>query len=491
MLRTVKSKFIFFSIFLVLLTTVIPVYFLITQLHANFEARSILMLDTTLDIVRYGLKFTMMSGRNDDLQNVITDFSKKTGIYHIRIFNPEGKINFATDENEIDKDISAVSSHKINYKNLYEKVITLERHSNVYSSTEPIFNETPCQSCHTDQKIIAYLDIDTELTSPEVKFYTGSLHMYFLGLAVLIILLFGLYLIFNKLINSPLKKLISALDNVQLGNLNEKIDLNSSDEIGSVYKHFNDMTEKLKKSRDEIEKMHLEELQRLNRLKTIGELTSQTAHEVNNHIGIIMTRTDYLNLEIQNIPELSKYKEDLQVLIDQTTKISGITGNILRYSRKKAVELSEIDLRKIITDFTSVYSPLLIKQNIELIANPGNEDAVIFGDPVQIDQILTNLVMNAVDAINKNGKVIIEINASGKKEILLTVHDDGPGITEDNLNEIFSPFFTTKSTQSNTGWGLYIVKKICESHGAKIICESDEKSGTTFTITFNKIKKGK
>lgn len=489
MFRTVKSKFIFFSIFLVLLTTVIPVYFLVTQLHANFEARSVLMLDTTMDIVRYGLKFTMMSGHNEDLQNVITDFSKKTGIYHIRIFNSEGKINFATDENEIDKNITAVSTHEIDYKNLYNKVITLEQQNNIYSSTEPIFNETPCQSCHKDKNIIAFLDIDTQLTSPEVKFYTGSLHMYFLGLAVLIVLLVGLYLIFNKFINSPLKRLVGALDNVQLGNLDEKIDLNSNDEIGIVYKHFNDMTEKLKRSRDEIEKMHLEELQRLNRLKTLGELTSQTAHEVNNHIGIIMTRTDYLNLEIQNIPELSKYKEDLQVLIDQTTKISEITGNILRYSRKKAAELKEVDLRKIISDFVTIYSPLLIKQNIELLVNPGNEDAVIIGDPIQIDQILTNLVMNAVDAISNNGKISIVIDASDKTEIKLIVNDNGPGIDINNLNEIFSPFFTTKNTQNNSGWGLYIVKKICESHNAKIICESDKKYGTTFTITFNKIEK--
>ena len=486
MFNSVKSKFIFFSVFLILLTTGIPVYFLITQLHANFEARSIIMLDTTLDIVRYGLKFTMMSGHNEDLQNLINYFSKKTGIYNIRIFDTNGRINFATDKNEINKNISMISTHKINYDNIEKKVITLEQSNNIYTSTEPIFNEEACQSCHHEKKIIAFLDIDTQLTSPEIKFYTGSLHMFFLGLAVIIVLLIGLYLIFNKFINSPLKRLVSALDNVQVGNLNEKIHTNSNDEIGIVFKHFNDMTEKLKSSREKIEKMHLEELQRLNRLKTLGELTSQTAHEINNHIGIIMARADYLNLETKNVPGLSKYNEDLQVLMDQTTRISDITGNILKYSRKKTTELKEIDIVKIIREFTNIYSPLLLKQEIELSTNFQSNKAKIIGDPIQIDQILTNLVMNAVDAIGNNGKIKMEIFDPDNDNLSLIVSDNGPGISANNLNEIFTPFFSTKSSQNNSGLGLYIVKKICENHNATIKCDSDGKTGTIFTITFNK-----
>ncbi|MEJ2506892.1 MAG: ATP-binding protein [Ignavibacteriaceae bacterium] len=274
-----------------------------------------------------------------------------------------------------------------------------------------------------------------------------------------------------------------------MGNLDEKIEINSNDEIGIVYKHFNDMTEKLKTSTDKIEQMHLEELQRLNRLKTLGELTSQTAHEVNNHIAIIMARADYLNLESKNIPELAKYNEDLQVLIDQTTKISEITGNILKYSRKKATELKEIDLIKTIDEFVTVYTPLLLKKNIKLITNCNLRKATIVGDSIQINQILTNLVMNAVDAIGNKGKIEFEIVENGTGKISLIINDDGPGISTNNLNEIFTPFFTTKSSQNNTGLGLYIVKKICENHSAEIRCESDRKRGTSFIISFNKIKK--
>jgi len=286
-----------------------------------------------------------------------------------------------------------------------------------------------------------------------------------------------------------LKRLANALDNVQLGNLDEKIDINSNDEIGIVYKHFNDMTEKLKTSTDKIEQMHLEELQRLNRLKTLGELTSQTAHEVNNHIAVIMARADYLSLESKNIPALAKYSEDLQVLIDQTTKISKVTGNILKYSRKKSTELQNIDLIKIIDEFVTVYSSLLLKKNIKLSTSTNLRNAIIVGDSIQVNQILTNLVMNAVDAIGNKGRIEIEVAESGTDKISLTINDDGPGISAENLNEIFSPFFTTKSSQNNTGLGLYIVKKICENHKAEIRCESDEKTGTSFKITFNKIKK--
>jgi len=90
MFKSVKSKFIFFSIFLIFLTTVIPMYFLISQFRANFKDRSIVMLETTLDIIRYGLNFAMMSGHQEDLQKMINELSQKESIYRIRIFDTNG-----------------------------------------------------------------------------------------------------------------------------------------------------------------------------------------------------------------------------------------------------------------------------------------------------------------------------------------------------------------------------------------------------------------
>ena len=196
MLKTIKSKFIFFSIFLIILTTVVPMYYLIKQARRNFEDRSIVMLNTTLDVVRYSLKYAMMTGHPKDLQNVIHEISLKEGIHHIRIYNKEGIIRFASITSEINKKISVIEPYHTDYEQAGTKIISLESGTTIYSTTEPLKNDKLCQSCHDEKGIIAYLDIDTNLTSAETNFYTGSFHMIFLGWAVVFILFIGLYFIF-------------------------------------------------------------------------------------------------------------------------------------------------------------------------------------------------------------------------------------------------------------------------------------------------------
>jgi signal transduction histidine kinase len=484
MLKSIKSKFIFFSVALILLTTVLPISFLIGQLRENFEDRSIVMLNTTMEVVRYGLKFAMMSGKQEDLENVINELSRKEGIYHIRIFDSEGIINLSSNASEINKKLSTLAPHHIDPTYMSGRVITRDSGEKIYSSTEPIINEKPCQSCHQQKGAIAYLDVDTNLTLAENEFYTGSLHMIFLGGLVILFLIIGLYFIFYKFINLPLQNLVVALDVVESGNLDVRLNVNGNDEMNLVYKHFNAMTYKIRSSRDKIEQMHLDELQRLNRLNTLGELTSQTAHEVNNHIAIMMARTDYLDMEAKKTPALMKYSEDFDVLQDQVSKISSITGNILKYSRKQTPELEEINLGSIFDEIEEVFKPMLLKRDIKLKSEVKLDEGFIKGDSVQLHQVITNLINNASEAIVKGGEIKISLFKDESDRLSLQVKDNGPGINKDIIEEIFSPFFTTKAKENNTGLGLYIVKKICEHHNAEIFCSSEQNKGTTFTIKF-------
>jgi signal transduction histidine kinase len=411
------------------------------------------MLDTSLDVVRYGLKYAMMTGKQADLQTVINDISQKEGVYNIRIFNSEGVIKFASIPEEINKNIKALAPHHFDFRkpesNL--KVISDKSGKKIYSNTEPLFNEGLCQSCHKEDGIIAYLDIDTDLTSAETKFYTGSVHMIFLGWAVLLVLLVGLYFIFNRFINAPLQQLMVALNKVEGGDINVSLTVNRDDEIGTVNKHFNAMTYKLRSSKEQIEQLHLEEL-----------------------------------LEFQKYPQLLKYSEDLEVLLDQSSKISEINGNILKYSKKSKIEYDDVNLGDVLKEFTNIYTPLLLKKNIRLITDINIDGATINGNSIQVNQILTNLVTNAADELSDNGEISISLSGNNENKVVLEVKDNGPGIGESLLEEIFSPFFTTKTKKDNTGLGLYIVKKICEQHEAAIICESKTNSGTSFKITFNK-----
>jgi len=199
-----------------------------------------------------------------------------------------------------------------------------------------------------------------------------------------------------------------------------------------------------------------------------------------------MSRTEYLELESEKDIQLSKYKDDLKSLLKQINNISAITKNILKYSKKDTKEFKEIDLLEITDGIIQLVKPVFKKKNIQLINKSVPKKYFIQADELQIKQIITNLINNSADAITKNGVIEISIEENTEGQIVLSVKDNGQGIKQELKEEIFSPFFTTKNLENRTGLGLYIIKKICDSHKAKIEVISKENKGASFIITFNK-----
>ena len=487
MIKTIKTKFILSTILFILLVVGIPLTFLMNQFAENFHQRSTIMLDATMDMLRYGLDNAMMRGSNKNVQGIVDEISAYDNIDHIRIFNKSGVITYATRVKEVGENFEKVAPGHLNPKIFdgLQRRIKLLKDKHAYSAFGVIKNEARCRGCHGSDPVIAYLDVDSHLTEAEIYFYTGSVHILFLAVAIIVVLAVGFIIFFEKLINNPLKKFLSAFDEVEKGNLNIRFKSNKDDEFGTLEKNFDHMVSEIQNSRNEIEDLHFKQLQHTHKLATIGELTTEMAHEINNHAAIIMTRADYLQLEAENNPNLKKYEEDFDVLLDQTVKVSKITSNILKHSKKTEKEFSEINLKKVIEDSLQIFDPILKKKNINLIKEFDANEAQILGDANHLDQVLTNLINNAIDSLSEKGelKIILEKNSDGKTQV--TVSDNGEGIDSKILDQIFSPFFTTKEKDKGTGLGLYIVKNICKNHNAVIKCKSEKGKGTSFIITFN------
>lgn len=487
MFKTIRSKFIFTSVLFVILSAGIPIYILIHQFSENFNQRSLRMLNTTTKLLRYELYNQMMQGSNKNIQDITTTLGNLENIEHLRIFSENGVVKYSSKESELGKKLSEIDPKHIISANLNNTSIRLINGVDRYSLTEPIFNESRCQPCHGVTKTnLAYLDLDTDLTKAETIFFTGTIHMIFLGSAVILILSIGLYFIFTYFINKPLGSLNSALKCVEAGDLDIEIPPKKYDEIGKVYTRFNLMTKKLKSSKEEIEELHFEQLQRADRLTTIGELTSQVAHEVNNHAAVIMSRADYLELEVSKQPDLKIYNEDFKTILDQTNKISEITKNLLKHTKQTPTTRNKIDLVTTISHSIFVLKPLMKKKGIKCTFNSEVESSVVNADELQIEQVMTNLILNAVDAINDEGLIEVLIRSNNEKALTVFVQDNGTGIKPDAIDKIFSPFYTSKPQGKGTGLGLYIVKNICNSHGIDIKCNSDYGKSTTFQLEFNR-----
>ncbi len=490
MLKTINSKFIVFTIIFIILSVGIPTMFLLSQFQANFHQRSIVMLQSTIDVVNSCLRNAMLLGRQKHLPTILENISNNEGVDHIRIFGKDGKIHFSANSAEVGRNIYKIAPGHVSAQLTEDRQTFINEVDRTYSVTSAIINEKICKDCHTDDgNIIAYVDVDTDLTQAEVNFETGSVHMSFLAAAIILILFIGFYLIFNHFINKPLGRFKKALDEVDKGNLNVQLPAKKSDEIGVLEGHFNTMVSNLQTSNQKIDEMHFEQLQRADKLVTLGELAAEMAHEINNPAGIIMTRADYIQMGISDNPDLKKYDEDLDVVINQVNKISKITGSMLKYSKKLPKEFDEVNLELITEESLTVLGPRLAKNNIQVERHFKSDQPLILADPIQMEQVCTNLVNNAVDAMEKDGNLTIGIEDIDSKHILWTIKDNGVGMGEDTREQIFNPFFTTKDANKGTGLGLYIVKNICKNHNAEIECISQPKNGTIFNIIFHKIIK--
>lgn len=489
MFKTIKSKFIILSILFITLSVGIPLHFLVKQFKQNFEQRSELLLSTTLDMLYYGLDNAMMLGANKDIELIIKQINSLSQISHIRIFKEDGTILYSNDTAEVGKNLHILYPNHIveQFNRSNKREIKIDEQRRAYAAFEPILNKEKCQTCHTEENVIAYLDVDSHLTQAEINFYTGTFHLIFLGIAVIVLLVIGFIFLFNHFINNHIQLFIKALTKVEEGNLDTRLPDKRNDEFGVLNRHFNSMVSEIQSSREQIEELHFEQLRHFKKLVTVGELTAQMAHEINNYIAIIFSRTDYLLLEALKLDTLNKFKPDLEVIQNQISKVSKITGNVLRHSKKLSTTISMIDLVSTVNQSLQILEPFLPKKKISLNKIYQIDEAVIQGDPQQVEELIINLVNNAIDAIQYDGKIDINI-FENESHYKLWIADNGSGINPDILKNIFSPFFTTKEEGRGTGLGLYIVNNICKNHKAEISVESKINDGTKFIISFPKVK---
>jgi two-component system, NtrC family, sensor histidine kinase HydH len=230
----------------------------------------------------------------------------------------------------------------------------------------------------------------------------------------------------------------------------------------------------LSRKREELEKALIER----EKLSLIGEMATILAHEIRNPLGSIKGFAQYLREQGRGEKTQDKVlaMQYLDIIISESRRIEALTGDLLSYARQEDVKREHFGLRDIVQE--ALFS-LDIPQRISLHVDiPG--DALIFSDKAKMRQILTNLLLNAVDSVEESGT--IRISAIKDKEgITIQVMDTGTGIDEEAMDKIFRPFYTTKT--KGTGLGLSIVERFVRALGGRIRVESVPGSGSTFSVT--------
>jgi two-component system, cell cycle sensor histidine kinase and response regulator CckA len=228
------------------------------------------------------------------------------------------------------------------------------------------------------------------------------------------------------------------------------------------------------------------------KMEAIGRLAGGVAHDFNNLLGVILGRTD---LMLENIDADHPLRADLISIQDATERSAALTRQLLAFARKQPVAPRALDLNETVEGMLKMLRRL-IGEDIALIWKPGSELAEVTIDPSQVDQILANLCVNARDAIQGVGRIVIEtahveLDSTGYLEhagcalgeyVMLAVSDSGCGMSVEVRERIFEPFFTTKSVGEGSGLGLSTVYGIVRQNGGTIYVDSNLGGGTTFRI---------
>ena len=222
-------------------------------------------------------------------------------------------------------------------------------------------------------------------------------------------------------------------------------------------------------------------LKQSEKLASMGQLSAGIAHELNNPLGII---TMYSNILLEESNENNPLRNDLQLIVEQADRCKKIVGGLLNFARKNQVHLRETDIDKFVQ--RSLES-VIIPENIEVVYTNNLTDLLVEIDTDQWMQVLTNIEKNAIEAMTK-GEGILSVTLEGtENEIEFLIKDTGIGISEEDLDKIFTPFFTTKPLGKGTGLGLPLIYGIVKMHRGQISVESNNNpekgpTGTKFII---------
>ena len=225
-----------------------------------------------------------------------------------------------------------------------------------------------------------------------------------------------------------------------------------------------------------------ETLQQSEKLSSIGLLAAGVAHEVNTPLTGVSSYTQML---LGMIPETDPKHALLEKMQRQTDRASNIVGNLLNFSRTgNVIELAEVDINKLLDDTLQLLEPQLRKSNVEIVKLYSPDPPKVYGNGGKLQQVFTNLILNARDAMYGGGKITLTTSLRDDNEVYVEVADTGEGISEENLNKIFDPFFTTKGVGNGTGLGLAVSYGIIQEHAGTIAVASEQGSGATFKLSF-------
>jgi signal transduction histidine kinase len=301
------------------------------------------------------------------------------------------------------------------------------------------------------------------------------------------VFILGMVTIFARRITRPLKELSHTADLIaNTKNFSLTAHSASNDEVGRLADAFNRMIAEVRQHVNRVGQME-DDLSRADRLSALGELSAGMAHEVKNPLGIIKSSAELLSSKLTHDESLGKLATDIT---EELARLEKFLDTFLQFAKPMPPQIEKCRVNAIIEKALPLLSRHMENAKIELIKKTSMELPSVYTDSNQINQVLVNIIINAVQAMPEGGTLTITTAASVEfppfdptrqmKVVIINITDTGRGIDKAHKDKVFNPFFSTK--ENGTGLGLTIVHRIIENLGGWVRIENVKPHGTAFNI---------
>ncbi|MCF8233371.1 MAG: hypothetical protein K9G67_04330 [Bacteroidales bacterium] len=484
-------------------------------------------------IVEGALYQSMLKNDKSSLQNTLDVIHAMPGIDEVNMYDSQDNLAYSTfiydSANQIHPNCKAChndmqsmfplkeKSYKIIDKESACKMTTGGNGHRQLLIRSPIFNERSCYtaSCHAHnqtEQVLGSLIIKVPLEELD-KAVSDSTQDFFVLASVSTLLLVGSLILFTrKKIKHPLNAIISASEAVSKGDRSKRLDIKPGllEDIRMVSMAFNNMLDNLDKANKELEnwshqleykvQKKSEELSKIQnelihveRIASLGKLSSSVAHEINNPLSGVLTYTklvhkqlDKMNLDDKTSESMLKY---LRIIETETKRCGDIVKGLLDFSKKDQKNFENRSLHKILNETFNLMAHQMKMADVYFYKELLAENDAVYCNENQIKQACVAILVNASEAISEKGEILMKTTNPDKTHIRLDISDNGSGIAPEDMSHIFEPFFSAKQKASGIGLGLAIVHGIVQSHKGKIEIQSEPGEGTTISIFLPLVKK--
>lgn len=434
-----------------------------------------------LNTVERSIFKSMSIGDTQDVQTIMEMVGQShSKIVRVRIFHPQGMVLKSSRPDEVGLPIPD-ADYQLFINNRIEGIFQSSDHGEVFGMIKPIYNDESCHVCHgPNRRIIGILDVNYSLSETNRRIIEATRLFVVSTIAMLLFIVMAISLVMFRFIRQPLNCIIENMARVEQGDLSVRMQAERPDEIGRLVESFDSMVDKLDRAKQELEQYHFQQMERADRLASVGEMAAGIAHEIKNPLAGIAAAMTIIR---QDFADEDPRKEIISEVVEQVSRLDKTVNDLLFFGKPTQPEPTYADLNEILQKTLLFALQHRGGKNIEKRLELAPKLPEVFVDPKQVQQVFLNLILNAIQAMQEGGVLTVgsSLVAVGEVRWVRTmIADTGPGIPEQIISKIFTPFFTTKA--QGTGLGLAICQKLITQHGGTISVASSGGEGTVFTI---------